>query len=92
MRRGLTVLPLFDTINKQKRGDFMTTMDKIQENLRDATNEAESMMWRQIKQMNTQVYDSKNEQVDDLKSLAKLITLYTTSREALGKTFNYGDA
>lgn len=63
-----------------------STIDSIQEKLRDATNEAETLMWSEIKQIQLKVFDNKKDQIDALNYIASLITLFTTSRTALTKT------
>ena len=63
-------------------------IEKIQENLRDATNEAEDLMWLEIRQIEKRVFDSKDQQIKELKKLANLINLFASSREALVKTHN----
>ena len=64
------------------------TMSKIQAQLRDAANEAEDLMWLEIKQIQTQIFDNKSDQIKQLKKIAHLINLFAASRDALGKTHN----
>ena len=65
---------------------YEKSMDFIVEKLRDASNEAENMMWLELRQIESRVYESKNEQIKDLLELANMIKLYASSREALVRT------